>query len=241
MKDLIIRSISGLLYISVIISSALFSDLSFILVVFVFCSIVIYEFQKIINHKSPVPFIIFSLIVYQFYNQNLHPYLHFSLLGIGIGVNLLLTYFLFSKKQIRVLAIQKSVLTIFYIVASSYFIISTCSFETTFENGISLSMYLLVWVNNSFAYIFGRKWGKKLLFPNVSPNKTWEGCLGGTLMCFLVGFILISYYPKYHMLTFPFLALIISATSVIGDLIQSKFKRQAAIKDSGYIIPWGVL
>ena len=98
-------------------------------------------------------------------------------------------------------------------------------------------MYLLVWVNNSFAYIFGRKWGKKLLFPNVSPNKTWEGCLGGTLMCLLVGFILISYYPKYHMLTFPFLALIISATSVIGDLIQSKFKRQAAIKDSGYIIP----
>ena len=56
-------------------------------------------------------------------------------------------------------------------------------------------------------------------------------------MCFLVSFILIPYHPAYPSWTFPFLALITSVTASIGDLIQSKFKRQAKVKDSGSLIP----
>lgn len=237
MKDLIIRSVSGLLYVTLIISSALSSDFSFIIVIFLFSSLALYEFQRLIKYKSPVPFILFGFIVYQFYQQKLNPFLHLSLIGLAIGVNLLLTYFLFARKKIFLQPLQKSGLTLFYIVASGYVIIATSALESEITNGVSISMYLLIWVNNSFAYLFGRSLGKKLLFEKISPKKTWEGLIGGCLICFLAGFLLISYHPKYPFWTFPVLALITVATSTVGDLIQSKFKRQAKVKDSGSVIP----
>ena len=124
---MVIRSISGLLYASLIISSALHSDLSFIIVIFVFSSLALYEFQKLIEYKSPVPFILFGIIVFQFYSKKLNPYLHLSLLGLCVFTNLILAYFLFTKKKIRMLPIQKTAATLFYIVASGYFIITTSS------------------------------------------------------------------------------------------------------------------
>lgn len=237
MKDLTIRSVSGLLYAALIISAALTSDIIFITVIFIFSSLALYEFQKLIQHKSPVPFILFGVIVYQFYYVKINPYIHLSLMSLCIGINFLLSYFLLSQKKINLLPLQKSGLTICYLVASGYFIIATSSLDSSLENGISISMYLLIWVNNSFAYLFGKGLGKRLLFEKISPKKTWEGFWGGALMCFLVSFILIPYHPAYPFWTFPFLALITAITSTIGDLIQSKFKRQAKVKDSGSLIP----
>ena len=237
MKELIIRSISGFLYAALIISAALISDFFFIIVVFIFSSLALYEFQKLIQNKSPVPFILFGVIVYQFFYQNLNSYLHLSLIITCIGINFLLTYFLFKKKKINPLPLQKSGLTIFYIVASGYFIIATSSLDSSFKNGVSISMYLLIWINNSFAYLFGKSLGKRLLFPDISPKKTWEGFWGGALICFLVSFILIPYHPAYPYWTFTILAIITTITSSVGDLIQSKFKRQAKVKDSGSLIP----
>ncbi|MFL2601823.1 MAG: hypothetical protein ACJ0PU_06770, partial [Flavobacteriaceae bacterium] len=81
MKNLIIRSISGILYSGLILGAALYSDLSYIILIFIFSSLTLYEFQKLIEYKSPVPFILFGVIIYQFYNQKLNPYLHLSLLA----------------------------------------------------------------------------------------------------------------------------------------------------------------
>ena len=237
MKEFIIRSISGLLYAILIIAAALYSDLSFIIVIFVFCSLALYEFQKLIQYKSPVPFILFGLIIYQFYNNKLNPYLHLSLLGLSILSNLFLTYLLFSKKIIKLIPYQKSALSLFYIVASSYFIIAMSSLSSSIENGIIISIYFLIWVNNSFAYILGRKFGKNLLFKEISPKKTWEGFWGGTIVCFISSFLLIFYHPSYPAWTFPIASILIAVTSTVGDLVQSKFKRQALVKDSGSLIP----
>ena len=237
MKDLTIRSVSGLLYVALVISSALYSDLSFILIVFLFSALALFEFQKLIDYKSPVPFLLFGVIVYQFYNQKLDPYFHLSLIGLCVGVHLLLTYFLFSNKKIQLLPLQKTGLTLFYLVASGYVIIATSSLGSTVENGISISMYILIWVNNSFAYLVGRRWGKKLLFPAVSPKKTWEGFWGGALACVVSSFFLIPYHPTFPVWTFPTLAGITAVAATVGDLIQSKFKRQAKVKDSGSLIP----
>jgi len=134
MRDLIIRSISGLLYVILILFAALFSELSFILIIFIFSALALLEFQRLIAYKSPVPFLLFGIIVYQFYNQKLNPYFHLSLIGLCIGVHLLLTYFLFAQKKINLLPLQKTGLTIFYLVASSFSIIATSSFDSPMEN-----------------------------------------------------------------------------------------------------------
>jgi len=237
LKELKLRSLSGLLYVALIISSALYSDLSFILVVFIFSSLALYEFQKLIKYRSPVPFLLFALVVFQFYEQKIHHNLQLSLLGLSVSTNLVLTYLLLSHKNITLQPLQKLVVTFFYIISSAYFIVATSSLESSIANGISISMYLLIWVNNSFAYLFGKRWGKTPLFKKISPKKSWEGFWGGAAMCLLISFVLIPYHPDYPRWTFPFLAIVIAIAATVGDLIQSKFKRQAAVKDSGSLIP----
>ena len=98
-------------------------------------------------------------------------------------------------------------------------------------------MYSFVWTNNCFAYIFGKYLGKKLLFPSISPKKTWEGFWGGGLGCFGLGLLLMFLNTGLVKWIFPVLAVVIISTATIGDLIQSKFKREAKVKDSGSLIP----
>ena len=98
-------------------------------------------------------------------------------------------------------------------------------------------MYLLIWTNNSFAYVFGKRWGKTLLFPSISPKKTWEGFWGGGLSCILLSLVLMNLDTELANWIFPVLAIVIVVTATLGDLIQSKFKREAKVKDSGSLIP----
>ena len=176
MKNLVIRSISGIIYSALIISAALYSDLSYIILIFIFSSFTLYEFQKLIEYKSPVPFILFSVIIYQFYNQKLNPYLHLSLLAFSTSISILLIFFLFSNKKIKIKPLQKTALTLFYPVSSCYFIIATSSLKSNIENGVSISLFIMVWVNNTFAYIVGKLIGKKNLFPSISPKKPGKEC-----------------------------------------------------------------
>ena len=161
MKNFVIRSISGIIY-SALISSALYSDLSYIILIFIFSSFTLYEFQKLIEYKSPVPFILFSVITYQFYTQKLNPYLHLSLLAFSTSISIMLIFFCFLIKKNKIKPLQKTALTLlFYPVSSCYFIIAT-SLKSNIENGISISLFIMVWVNNTFAYIVGKLIGKKI-------------------------------------------------------------------------------
>ena len=94
-------------------------------------------------------------------------------------------------------------------------------------------MYFLIWINNSFAYLSGKKWGKTPLFPEVSPKKTWEGFWGGALACILLSVVLYRFNQDFELWVYLILAVIIIISATLGDLIQSKFKREAKVKDSG--------
>ena len=100
-----------------------------------------------------------------------------------------------------------------------------------------LLFYMLVWVNNSFAFFIGKKIGKRPLFKSISPKKTWEGFLGGLLFTIIAASIF--YYSKafFSLNFYILLAVLIATLSTLGDLVQSKFKRYADVKDSGSLIP----
>ena len=88
---------------------------------------------------------------------------------------------------------------------------------------------LSVWANDSFAYLFGSKFGKHKLAPRISPNKSWEGFYGGLLGSMLVWF-LIAVFGAIDMN--PLFALLF-----VGDLFESRIKRGVGLKDSGSIMP----
>ena len=103
---------------------------------------------------------------------------------------------------------------------------------------ITLAVMLSVWANDSFAYLFGSKFGKHKLAPRISPNKSWEGFYGGLLGSMLVWF-LIAVFGAIDMN--PLVALRFGVTegifSVVGDLFESRIKRGVGLKDSGSIMP----
>ena len=108
---------------------------------------------------------------------------------------------------------------------------------SNFDPSPILIMFILTWVFDTFAYLTGSKFGKNKILPKISPKKTWEGFWGGALACVVSSFFLIPYHPTFPVWTFPTLAGITVVAATVGDLIQSKFKRQAKVKDSGSLIP----
>jgi len=111
-----------------------------------------------------------------------------------------------------------------------------------------LFLMVLVWSSDSWAYVSGKLFGRHKLAPSISPGKTWEGLIGGTILTAITGF----FYSRYFLSNFYFpdgetpiwseysalvLGILVSVFGTLGDLFESKMKRKAGIKDSGNIIP----
>ncbi len=109
------------------------------------------------------------------------------------------------------------------------------------EHGPGWVIFLLalVWLADSGAYLAGRRWGRRRMAAHVSPGKTWEGVAGGLLAAGVLalggGAAIAS--DVGHLLLFVLLCLAAAAASVLGDLTESLFKRQAGVKDSGRLLP----
>lgn len=101
---------------------------------------------------------------------------------------------------------------------------------------LPLSLVLMLWMNDTMAYIVGSFIGKTPFSP-ISPKKTWEGTIGGVILT-LAGAAVWGYYsPYYSMQDWMALALCASIAGTAGDLLESKLKRLADVKDSGAIMP----
>ncbi len=106
-----------------------------------------------------------------------------------------------------------------------------------YQGMVLISLFILIWSSDTFAYLCGRTFGKHKLFEKISPKKTWEGFIGGAILT--VGSGIVLYYTTditslSNWILFALLAVIFGS---IGDLIESMFKRSIGIKDSGNIIP----
>lgn len=105
-----------------------------------------------------------------------------------------------------------------------------------------LYVFLLVWGADSGAYFVGRAFGKRKLAPKVSPGKSWEGAIGGIVTSAIIATIFLQSAPNLFgkdvsTLSFVILSIITVIVSILGDLSESMFKRQAGIKDSSQLIP----
>ncbi|GHC55795.1 hypothetical protein GCM10008083_20210 [Ulvibacter litoralis] len=106
-----------------------------------------------------------------------------------------------------------------------------------FTPSIVIGIFILIWANDTFAYIIGKSFGKHKLLERISPKKTIEGFFGGLVGAVIASFFIFKYLSDYDFYIWIILALISSVFGTIGDLIQSKFKRQAGVKDSGKLMP----
>ena len=105
-----------------------------------------------------------------------------------------------------------------------------------YSEGI-LSILIATWTFDSFAYIIGVKFGKNKILPSISPNKSWEGFFGGMIVTIILAFLYCLYEEKNFTDDYMLLAIIVPFLATLGDFIQSAYKREAGVKDSGNLIP----
>ncbi|UPZ13968.1 phosphatidate cytidylyltransferase [Flavobacterium humidisoli] len=266
MNETLKRAISGAVYIALLLTSILFSTESFITLFGVFLIITIYEFSNIVN-LNKVFSILFGTLIYSsiilvsHYNKQTTKFLNDTfntnisletnikqldliLLAITIVVSIKCIIFLFYDSVQKVSTSSKYLYLLGYITLPFVFIVKISFGTNDYNPKIILGLFVLIWTNDTFAYLVGKSMGKHKLFERVSPKKTIEGFLGGVVFAAFAGFLISKLYiqpkPEFSntsILIWTIIALIVSIFGTIGDLIESKFKRIAGIKDSGSIMP----
>ena len=106
-----------------------------------------------------------------------------------------------------------------------------------YHYGIVLGFLLILWLNDTGAYLVGSVIGKHKLFERISPGKTWEGCIGGALSALLTAWGLSFIFKQLDLWQWLILAVLILISGTLGDLVESMLKRSLGIKDSGNVLP----
>ncbi|NQV76797.1 MAG: phosphatidate cytidylyltransferase [Lutibacter sp.] len=244
MTNLLKRSLSGVIFASVLIFSILYSKISFIVLFFILMILCLYEFKKMIQLKSVFPYIIGTLL-FIFGNilnvEDVPSKMIFEYIGVALFLTIFITFasILFAKKEEVISHLGKIFLTIIYIVVPFTLMVQIPFLNTSFNyvNTTILGVFLLIWTNDTFAFLIGSNIGKHKLLERISPNKTIEGFVGGMIFTFLLSFILAQQFTTLSLIQWIVIAGIVSIFGVLGDLIESMFKRQACVKDSSNFIP----
>lgn len=266
MNENLKRGISGAIYILLLLASILYSTESFFILFGVFLLIAVYEFCNLVQIHKILP-IIFALLLYttvtlishynkittdsinQFLTTDIEiavniQQLDVVLLVIALVVSVKCIIFLFYDNIQKISTSSKYLYLLGYIILPFIFITKISFGINDYNPKIIIGLFILVWTNDTFAYIVGKSVGRTKLFEKISPKKTIEGFVGGIVFSVLAGYLISKYYIKANpdfsdrsILIWTSIAVIVGIAGTIGDLIESKFKRIAGVKDSGKIMP----
>ncbi|NMA02782.1 MAG: phosphatidate cytidylyltransferase [Clostridia bacterium] len=157
--------------------------------------------------------------------------------SIGILIMLLLTFIqgLAKFPQYNLLDFSTNLFMLIYVGWTLNHLILLRNLDQGFW--LVLFLFLIIWSSDTGAYFSGRFFGKNKLAPQVSPNKTIEGSIGGLFLSVIIGIIYNYYLNLFSLPIVLFLALLLSVIGQMGDLIESALKRLVGVKDSGNLIP----
>ncbi len=237
MKELFVRAISGLIYVTLVIAAMFASREWFIGLFFILGIITLYEFLKLVHLKSFLTYILFAAAFY-FLSYSIFDFraVHLLLI-ITIFVNLFLLKDVLWVNKIPMFGKKKYITVLFYLMSGFVFLTLIPTAQFSYEPMVILGVFIIIWTNDTFAYLVGKNFGRTKLLERISPKKTVEGFLGGIAGALIAAFFIHKYTEIYELWIWLIIAVITSVFGTIGDLVQSKFKRQAGVKDSGKIMP----
>ncbi len=144
---------------------------------------------------------------------------------------------MFSRAERPIEAVAALALGMVYIGAP-FALLNMIAFQGgEYHPHLIFGLLLLTWMNDTAAYVFGSLWGKRKLFPRISPKKTWEGTLGGVFSTLLFSWALAYWFPEWSAVDWLVLAAIVALFGSLGDLVESMLKRSYQKKDSSGLLP----
>ena len=237
MEDLLKRTLTGLVYISLLLFSIFWSAYSYDILILLFGISCLYELKKILNLESYWVFLFYLGLGWLFIHKDPSVELIFVLACLTLTVDFVLVLNLVLKQPLHFNELQKTVLSLLYVGGGIIFLILVPHRENGFEPWLITGVLVLIWANDSFAYLVGRFFGKRRWLPDISPMKTVEGYIGGLLFSVLAAILISRYISILSLGQWMIMSLTIVVFGNIGDLVESKLKRSAGVKDSGDILP----
>ena len=250
MNETLKRSISGAIYVFLLIACILHSTESFFILFGIFLLITVVEFCDLVQINKIIPLLIAGGAYFLFYTTNFQQDLIYwskpalvptlSALALTLFISIKCMVFLFDNKSTQIGTVSKYSYLIGYIILPFVFITKIPFGDKGYNPKIIIGIFILIWTNDTFAYIVGKSIGKTKLFERISPKKTIEGFVGGVIFAIIASYIIAKYYieiKEANTYIWIIIAVIVGVFGTIGDLIESKFKRIAGVKDSGIIMP----
>jgi phosphatidate cytidylyltransferase len=237
MTTTVTRALSGAVYVLLLVGATLYSQYSFLLLFGLLLLFSVVEFCKLVALKPIIPLILATVGYVLFNLNNTIKTNEILLLIAALLVSIRSLLFLFEKKD-RFLDTQaKYVFLIGYLIIPIIIFTKIPFINNQYVPEIIISILVIIWANDTFAYLVGITMGKNKLFERISPKKTIEGFVGGVVFAVVAGILLAQFYLHQDTIKWIIIAMIVSAFGTLGDLIESKFKRIAGVKDSGHIMP----
>lgn len=259
MNELLKRGVTGIIYIFLLLAAIMLNTDAFDFLFLVFGLICIYEFKKLIRLSNLQVFVAFLILWWLFIHFHIDNFIKFLLLFATIITNIVLTFHLFRKDKVSYNEKEKFIITLLYIGGGSIFIpliyqneirciypdfqdyrqmISQIPIEYKLNEAkhTMIAILCIIWASDSFAYLTGKMFGKRKLFPSVSPKKTIEGLVGGFIGALIIA-VCFSFFSEKPVWVWILLTFVLVVAGTLGDLLESKFKRMAGKKDSGTILP----
>ncbi len=249
MKNLLTRTLTGILFIGVVIFAVVKDSLILFNVFFLFTLVGLSEYKNLLKIKNihlGNQFYILALVVYitvgytaLWTNPMLKKALPYALIAFLLLFSVIA---LFHKKEGTALTYVAASLSGIIAIVIPFALIN--HFNLIEKGNIGLiAVFILIWAYDTFAYCIGSLIGKHPLFLRISPKKTWEGTVGAALCTLIASYFFVYLFPSLsslyaiNSLMWMGLAAVVIITGTLGDLIESMFKRELGVKDSGYILP----
>jgi phosphatidate cytidylyltransferase len=241
MKNLIQRTITGILFVGAIVGAIVLGKTVFDILFFIVTILSLWEFYTLANNgeKSSINKFTATLSGLFLYAAvplwNISSKFTFSAIGFYILFCICLVINELYKKEenpIRNWA--------YFFLGQVYVVIPLTMLSllnNSFDSVYLLALFVLIWTYDSGAYLFGVTFGKHKLWERISPKKSWEGAIGGLLVTCVAALIFAHFCPSLSIIEWIGFAIIVVVFGTFGDLTESLQKRTFNIKDSGNILP----
>lgn len=253
MKNLITRTLTGVVFVALMVGSIMYGPFSFAILFALVTGMSMWEYTGLINGRDDVSLnrlISVVAAVYLFgafwaYSSGVT-----STSGVFIPYVLTLIYLMVSELyQERDHTLNNWAYTMFgqiyvalpfSLLSTLAFIVDSADMTVKYSWIFPLMLYVLLWCSDTGAYCVGSLMGKIIpykLFPSVSPHKSWVGSIGGGILAVIVAVLVAQWDSTLTPWEWIGFALVVVVFGTWGDLVESLFKRQLDIKDSGNILP----
>jgi phosphatidate cytidylyltransferase len=236
------RAITGFFFLLIMLSSMLLGAYIFTVFYIILSLLCLFEFFTLVKTTGIRPhrtigyiaaFVLFASVTVKYFFA-LEP--KWLLINIPLFFGIFIRE-LYKKSPLPFSNIAYTFLGLVYAVVPFIFFYSLAYIGGQYNMHLALGFFILLWSNDTGAYLFGVKFGKTRLFERHSPKKSWEGFLGGIFTNLLVASIIAYFYKDYNLYQWLGMGVLISCFGTLGDLVESMFKRSLNVKDSGNLLP----